>query len=408
MAKLHVSAGAVRLAGAVRSAFPSATSRIGRLAPLRSTAIGCCLLAGFALVGCSANPKPEPEAAEIPLGDVTAVDTPEEALFFEAKRYYATELYTVARESFKSLAASYALGAYAEFAEIKAADAYFETNEFDVARTMYADLIKNRPASRALPYLMMRAGRSNQLSHRGVGRDPQALEKALEMYDQLIARYPTSVYADSARVYRTEVIRDLERSERLVADFYARRKNEPAVAARQATIEQKWTPLMNVSLDRTGVDVARYMPEVALPNAPRPTAAAPAWAVKPGTPSAAVPPPTGSASGVASTETESLNPGGINIVRATCQAGPPAQVYLYLNRALPSGALETGETIPPSPEGTLRLPLRGVGSRGLEIDCFGARDMTVSPTGTVELRTPKGATVMSLRNPNRLLLVLER
>jgi len=399
MAKLFGSA------GHSRPSSPSETRRFGRSAPLRGTSIGCCVLAALALVGCSASPKPEPNPVEIPLGDVTPVDTPEEALFFEAKRYYASELYTVARESFKSLAASYALGAYAEFSEIKAADSYFETNEFDVARTMYADLLKNRPASRALPYIMMRAGRSYQLSHRGVGRDPQALEKALEMYDQLIARYPTSVYADSARAYRSEVVRDLGLSERVVADFYARRKNEPAVAARQATIDQKWTPLMNVSLGRTGVDVVRYMPEAAPPDAPRSPAEPPMI------PAAARSTVGTAQKGVAAAEATAPAlppPPGTNVVRATCQAGPPAQVYLYLNKELPTDAVENGGVISPSPDGTLRLPLRGVVSRGLEIDCFGTRDLTVSPSGTVEIRTPKGATLMSLRNPHRILLVLDR
>lgn len=346
----------------------------------------------LALTGCASTPPAEPEAAEIPLDTVTAVDTPEEALLAEAKRYYASELYTVARESFKSLAASYALGAYAEFAEIKAADAYFETNEFDVARTMYTDLMQNRPASRALPYLLFRAGRSFQLSHRGVGRDPAALEKALEFYDRLIATYPTSVYTDAARAHRLEVVRDLGQSERVVADFYARRQNLPAVAAREATIDQKWSPLMQVAHAATGVETMRYIPEAAPPsevttsaqaNGPRETAA-----VSP--PPVPTPLP------------------GVSITRAVCQSGPPAQVYLALNQELPAGSAVSGSALVASPDAPLRLELPGVTSRGLTVDCFGSRDLTVSPTGVVELAGVARATIMSLRNPHRLLLIVER
>ncbi|MFM1846869.1 MAG: outer membrane protein assembly factor BamD, partial [Pseudomonadota bacterium] len=276
--------------------------KISRLAILTLCA------SGLSLGGCSSKPKGEPEPAEIPLGDITAVDTPEEELFAEAKNYYATELYSVARESFKSLAASYALGAYAEFAEIKAADAYFEMNEFDTARTMYEEFLRNRPASSSLPYVTMRAGRSFHLSHQGIGRDPQSLERALELYDTLIARYPSSVYADSARVYRSEVLRDLESSERVVADFYARKNNQRAAAAREELIAQKLTPLMTVADTGTaqGIEVARYLPEMAvsLPP-PHPIAAQTA----------------GAKAALAPEKTEEL--GGFRVVRAHCKEAPP-------------------------------------------------------------------------------------
>lgn len=348
-------------------------------------------LSALLLGGCSTSkPGIDPEPTEIPLGDVTAVDTPEEELFAEAKNYYATELYSVARESFKSLATSYALGAYAEFAEIKAADAYFEMNEFETARTMYEDFMKNRPASRSLPYVTMRAGRSFHLSHRGIGRDPQALERALEFYDTLIAKYPTSVYADAARTYRAEVVRDLERSERVVADFYAHRENERAVEAREEVIARKWTPLLQVASTESGMLAARYVPEMSV-EIPAPAA-----------PKAA---PEGRQGGGGSEPSEG---GSMKVVRVVCKTAARDQIFFHLNAEIsPTGLPEELRRVS-SEAGELRFQLPGVSSRGLTIDCLGPGDLTVSTEGAVVLKSSRGGTVRSLQNPPRLLLVLDR
>ena len=364
-------------------------NRIGTLP--RSSFLLALAVSGALLSGCSSKPKASPEPTEIPLGDVTAVDTPEEQLFAEAKNYYATELYSVARESFKSLATSYALGAYAEFAEIKAADSYFEMNEFDTARGMYEEFMKSRPASRSLPYVTMRAGRSFHLSHRGIGRDPQSLERALELYDTLINRYPSSIYADSARIYRNEVLRDLERSERVVADFYARRSNQRAVSAREELIAQKWTPLIAVAdtAPPRGVEVARYMPEMAV-NLP---AAAP------------IVPPV-SRDGVSSSTTQTAEEGGIKVVRAICKEGPPEQIFLHLSDA-PTRPVMVRELTAASGQISFNLP--GVSSKGLALDCLGQGDLAVTKDGTVTLKSSAaGGNVRVLQNPARVLLVLNR
>lgn len=349
------------------------------------------ILGAFLIAGCSGTKSEvEPEPAEIPLGEVTAVDTPEEELFAEAKNYYATELYSVARESFKSLAASYALGAYAEFAEIKAADAYFEMNEFETARTMYEDFMKSRPASRSLPYVTMRAGRSFHLSHQGIGRDPQALERALELYDAVIQRYPTSVYADAAKVYRGEVLRNLESSERVVADFYAHRDNQKAVKAREETIARKWSPLLQVGATESGVSMARYIPGMTQEIKPAPALVVPVEA------KAGLRSETGPQSS------------GPKVARVVCKTEPQAQIFFHLSGALP------GDRLPPelrrvvSQGGELSFQLPGVTSRGLTVDCLGTGDMTVSNEGVVALKSTRNGALRSLQNPPRILLVLDR
>jgi outer membrane assembly lipoprotein YfiO len=370
----------------------SSPAAIAKSRSNRLSLVSAFVVLGTLLGGCSSKPATEPEPAEIPLGDVTAVDTPEEQLFAEAKNYYATELYTVARESFKSLAASYALGAYAEFAEIKAADAYFEMNEFDTARGMYEEFMKSRPASSSLPYVTLRAGRSFHLSHRGIGRDPQSLERALELYDALIARYPNSVYADAARGYRSEVIRDLESSERVVADFYARRNNQRAVAARQEAIGQKWTPLLTVAAATTpqGLEVARYMPEMAVPLPP-----------------ATVITPAKGAQLANQSGHDEIDIPGVKIVRAVCKEGPPEQIFLHLSDTPPPGA--AGATTIAALNGEIRLQLDGVSSKGLSLDCFSRGDLGITPNGAVSLKSSaRGASVRILQNPTRVLVLLNR
>ena len=182
----------------------------------------------------------EPEATELTTDSVTSIDLPESELFESAKRQYSSGLFTIARDSFEALRNQYPVGAYAEFAEIKAADTYFEARDYATAAMLYEEFTKNHPASNAVPYMLLRAGRSHQLSQRGVGRDRTALYKAREIYSRLIGQYPESLYAESAKVYQQESDEKIAAHEKMVIEFYKRQGMDAAWRAREERFQKNW------------------------------------------------------------------------------------------------------------------------------------------------------------------------
>lgn len=175
------------------------------------------------------------------------VETPEMELLESAKRMYAARLFTIARENFEALRDGYPLGPYTEFAEIKIADCYFESHDYESAAKAYEEFVKEHPASPSLPYVMMRAGRSNQLAFKGIGRDTQPLQHAVEIYDHLIKTYPNTVYAESARTLKVECLELLSESEQFIADFYRRTGKEISADARESVVQLKWAPMIKIA-----------------------------------------------------------------------------------------------------------------------------------------------------------------
>ena len=204
--------------------------------------VACGSTAGILGCGNSVEEtlKPLGGATEIVEEKVASIDTPEAELFENGKRYYQVALYSQAKETFEAIRDGYPLGPYAEFAEIKIADCEFQTAQYGSAALLYEEFLKNHPASVSSPYVLMRAAQSYQLSHRGIGRDSTSLHKALELYDQLLTRYPDSMHAGLAKEQRAQTQEYLAAYEKMVIDFYRNKGSTPATESRNKAFEQKF------------------------------------------------------------------------------------------------------------------------------------------------------------------------
>jgi outer membrane protein assembly factor BamD len=198
------------------------------------------LLMVICWVGCSSKNNPD-EVRELSLSSGgPSIDTPQLELLETARRYYAQGLFSVSRESFESLRDGYPLGPYAELAEIKIADTHFEASEYIEAAIHYEEFLTKYPTSDSASYAAMRAGRSFQLSHRGVGRDREPLDKAINFFTMVMARYPDSIYSQPAQSYLRAAQADLARHEKVVLDYYRKQKNQGAYEARKQLFEEKY------------------------------------------------------------------------------------------------------------------------------------------------------------------------
>ena len=193
------------------------------------------------LCSCSSGSSPEPgEPVEIKPKSSTNIDLPEQELLTNAKRQYQNSLQSVSRESFRSLKNNFPTGPYAEYSEIKIADTLFRNAEYSEALKAYEDYAKSRPTSVAVPYCLLMAGRSAELSSAGVGRDPNPFQRALGLYDDLLTRFPESVYAAAAAKRKAGVREILAEYELEVINFYYNQGKDQIAEQREKEFKQTY------------------------------------------------------------------------------------------------------------------------------------------------------------------------
>jgi outer membrane protein assembly factor BamD len=401
----------------VRAAFGVPLGTLLRSLSLPSLTLGMTpllvaplLLSGLFLSGCSStdSPDPEPAAEELKDNSKPAIDTPEAQLLADSMRYFQAGLYTVAIDSFEKLRDGYPLGPYAELADIKVADSHFESSNFTAAAGFYEEFLKSRPDSQAVPYVLLRAARSNQLANRGIGRDAASLQKAAEFYDQLLNRFPSSPYAEGAAVYRQQTRDLMAANEKVIVDFYKKRDKHMAYEARKKEFASRFgKPSDEFELSEEIVPVAEKLPPA--PQGTRvlvETNLAGSDATLPRTPLLAP---------QANARQASKAPASGLFVRFLECNKTQRLVLLHLSTALNArGSIETQSPIVRGPLGSnaqglaLRVAgLKTLENAPLEKDCFGTRDLTVLPSGEVRLTTEADqAEVMELTNPPRILIAL--
>lgn len=355
------------------------------------------------------SPKPEEEPKELSAKSSVSLDAPEANLFEDARRQYYNGMYSVAVETFEALRDAYPLGAYREFAEIKAADCRFELRSFPEAATLYEEFTKNHPVSVAVPYVLLKAARSRQLAQRGVGRDPTALNKAVESYKKLLEQYPDSVYAEAARVYKTEAEQELASYEKMVINFYKKANKEAAVAARENQFNQRWG---KKSDDFEPLPVKSSYSETAKEVQPQ---------AEENLPAAGGSPEPGAAPEASAVRQEAIQ-------RALNLAQPQETQRTYLLRGVECNAekklltIFTGAAFKEPDflqanrliniahgQLTIRIPgLKSPDNREIKEDCLTANDLIVSADGTVSW-TVEGsqAQLIDLDNPPRLLVLVK-
>ena len=86
-------------------------------------------------------------------------------------------------------------------------------------------------------------------------------------------------------------------------------------------------------------------------------------------------------------------------------SGKP-RVFIHFNKPLDEAFVDRLSRVESS-GGVLTLRLPAMSAADFTKDCFGGGDLSVGTDGRVELKTDKSGRVMSLRNPDRLLIILD-
>ena len=149
-----------------------------------------------------------------------------EGLYNEADDLYKDERFLMAIEKYRDLKNKYPYSSRATDAELRIADSFFEQESFLEAESAYEIFKELHPTHPRSDYVQYRIGLSyfKQIPE-NAARDLTAAYRAIESFEVLAEKYPSSEFVAKAKEQSVEAKRRLADHENYVADFYFRRRH---------------------------------------------------------------------------------------------------------------------------------------------------------------------------------------
>jgi outer membrane protein assembly factor BamD len=181
-------------------------------------------------------------------------------LYSEAKDKLNDQNYEKAIEYFEKLEARYPFGRYAQQAQLEIAYAYYKFDEPDLAIAAADRFIKIYPRHENVDYAWYLKGlvnyyRGKTITDKLLPQDPSerdtvTMRAAYDDFDQLVQRFPSSIYAADAAQRMIYLRNNMAEYENHVADFYMRRKAYVAAANRGEYVVENFqrTPAVEPAL----------------------------------------------------------------------------------------------------------------------------------------------------------------
>jgi len=177
-----------------------------------------CLVLSFFLTGCAWFQQKE--------------EKPAQELAADGMEAFKKGKYDKAIESFQKIKDWYPFSKYAILAELKIADAHFNSEEYEEAVYAYEEFEKLHPRNEAVPYVIYQIGRSYFVQIDTIDRDQSSSQKALSTFNRLIKQFPEDPYAAKAREHINTCIKSLASHEFYVGLFYFKSKHYKAALKR--------------------------------------------------------------------------------------------------------------------------------------------------------------------------------
>ena len=148
--------------------------------------------------------------------------------------------YNEAQKLFERIKTKYPYSKYAPLAELRLADLRFKEEKYPEAAENYAQFAKMHPTHEDVDYAAFRVGLARYrdmpseffLFPAVYERDMSAADGARKAFEEFLAKYPRSKYAEEARKKLDEVKGRFAEREWYAASFYRKRERWPGVAAR--------------------------------------------------------------------------------------------------------------------------------------------------------------------------------
>ncbi len=167
-----------------------------------------------------------------------------DGLFSEAEESFKDEKYLIAIDKYRDIKNRFPYSARATDAELRIADAYFEQESYIESESAYEIFKELHPTHPKAGYVQYRIGLSyyNQIPSNS-SRDLTAAYKAIEAFNLLFEKYPSSEFIGKAKEYVIECRKKLAEHEAYVADFYFQRKHYLSSSYRYSALLQDFPNL---------------------------------------------------------------------------------------------------------------------------------------------------------------------
>jgi outer membrane protein assembly factor BamD len=202
---------------------------------LRLFLVAALSASALSIAACASKDE-EVEYKEAPVEDLydNALDT------LEAGNYKA------ATKLFDEVERQHPYSPWATKAQIMAAYAYYEADQYDEAVAALERFIQLHPANPDVPYAHYLIGLSYYERISDPARDQEMTREARRVFSELVARYPDSKYARDARVKLDLANDHLAAKEMVVGRYYLRQRHYLAAINRFKTVIEQYQTTTHV------------------------------------------------------------------------------------------------------------------------------------------------------------------
>jgi len=150
--------------------------------------------------------------------------SPEELYTDGYKAFQETD-YEEAADYFDEIEKQHPYSIWAERAQIMAAYSYYRQNEYDKAILTLDRFIQLHPGNRNTPYAYYLKGLSYFEQMSDAKREQSMTQQAQQTFNEMLARYPHSVYAADARVKMDEITNNLAAQDMNIGRYYLKHED---------------------------------------------------------------------------------------------------------------------------------------------------------------------------------------
>ena len=161
-------------------------------------------------------------------------------LMAEGQKQFEKGYWEEAIESFETVKDRYPYSKEAVVAELKMADALYESKFYEEAFEAYNEFERLHPKNKQIPYVIYRKGMCYFQRITTIDREQDTTIRAKEEFERVVKRFPRDIYANKARKKLRKCLIFLAENELYVAHYYYRMKKYRAARERYSYIIEKY------------------------------------------------------------------------------------------------------------------------------------------------------------------------
>lgn len=172
--------------------------------------------------------------------DTTIPDMPAEELYNKATKLFDKTDYEEAAKYYDEIERQHPYSEWAARAQIMSAYAFYKKNQYDDAILTLDRFIQLHPGNANTPYAYYLKGLCYYEQISDIAREQDMTRNAKDMFEELVARYPDSVYATDAKVKLGQIQDQLAGKEMAVGRYYLQQKEYLAAMNRFQSVLKEY------------------------------------------------------------------------------------------------------------------------------------------------------------------------